>query len=83
MARFKEVDRNPRFRPIVLEAQLQPGSFEYALDYRVDHQLDLSPLRTRYKNDETGAPAYDPAVMLKIVLLAYSKRPASPPVRWS
>ena len=73
MARFKEVDRNPRFLPIVLEAQLQPGSFEYALDYLVDHQLDLSPLRTRYKNDETGAPAYDPAVMLKIVLLAYSR----------
>src|SRR4051812_43466205 len=24
-------------------------------------------------NDETGAPAYDPAVMLKIVLLAYSR----------
>ena len=45
MARFKEVDRNPRFLPIVLEAQLQPGSFEYALDYLVDHQLDLSPPR--------------------------------------
>jgi len=27
----------------------------------------------RYSNDETGAPAYDPAVMLKIVLLAYSR----------
>ncbi len=27
----------------------------------------------RYVNDETGAPAYDPAVMLKIVLLAYSR----------
>ena len=73
MARFKEVDRNPRFLPIVLEAQLQPGSFEYALDYLVDHQLDLSSLRSRYRNDETGAPAYDPAVMLKIVLLAYSR----------
>lgn len=73
MARFKEADRNPRFLPIVLEAQLQPGSFEYALDYLVDHQLDLNSLRSRYRNDETGAPAYDPAVMLKIVLLAYSR----------
>jgi transposase len=73
MARFKEVDRSPRFLPIVLEAQLQPGSFEYALDYLVDHELDLSHLRSRYRNDDTGAPAYDPAVMLKIVLMAYSR----------
>ena len=73
MARFKEVDRSPRFLPIVLEAQLQPGSFEYALDYLVDHELDLDRLNARYRNDDTGAPAYNPAVMLKIVLLAYSR----------
>jgi transposase len=73
MARFKEIDRSPRFLPVVLEAQIQPGSFEYALDYLVDHELDLSGLAGRYRNDGTGAPAYDPAVMLKIVLLAYSR----------
>jgi transposase len=27
----------------------------------------------RYKNDETGAPAYNPAIMLKIALYAYSR----------
>ena len=27
----------------------------------------------RYKNDEVGAPAYDPAILLKIVLYAYSR----------
>ena len=27
----------------------------------------------RYKNDNTGAPAYDPAILLQIVLFAYSK----------
>ena len=27
----------------------------------------------KFKNDETGRPAYDPKVMLKIILLAYSK----------
>lgn len=32
MARYKIVDRGPRFLPIVLEAQLIPGSFEHALD---------------------------------------------------
>lgn len=50
-----------------------PGSFEYALDYLIDNELDLSGFDNRYNNDTTGAPAYEPAVMLKIVLLAYSR----------
>jgi len=73
MARYKIVDRSPRLLPIVLDAQLVTGSFEYALDYLIDHEIDLSELDRRYRNDDTGAPAYDPAVMLKIVLLAYSR----------
>ena len=73
MARYKVVDRSPRFLPIVLDAQLMTGSFEYALDYLIDHEIDLSEIAKRYTNDATGAPAYDPAVMLKIVLLAYSR----------
>jgi|ERR1035437_3557276 hypothetical protein len=31
MARYKVVDRNPRFLPVILDAQLMVGSFEYAL----------------------------------------------------
>jgi transposase len=73
MARYRLVDRSAKFIPVVLDAQIQPGSFEYALDYLVDNELDLSALHERYNNDETGAPAYDPAVLLKIVLLAYSR----------
>jgi transposase len=73
MARYKPVDRSPKFIPVVLDAQIQPGSFEYALDYLIDNEIDLSGLHARYDNDEGGAPAYDPAVMLKIVLLAYSR----------
>ncbi|MFC3110652.1 IS1182 family transposase [Undibacterium arcticum] len=73
MARYKVVDRSPRFLPVILDAQLMPGSFEYALDYLIDHEIDLSGLDARYSNDATGAPAYNPAVMLKIVLLAYSR----------
>lgn len=42
-----------------------PGSIAYALDYLIDHGLD--------NNDATGAPAYDPAVPLKIVLLPYNR----------
>ncbi len=73
MARYKPVDRSPKFIAVVLDAQIQPGSFEYALDYLIDNEIDLSALHGRYDNDEGGAPAYDPAVMLKIVLLAYSR----------
>jgi hypothetical protein len=42
MARYKVVDRSPKFLPVVLDAQIQPGSFEYALDYLIDHEIDLS-----------------------------------------
>ena len=70
MARYKLVDRSPRLLPVNLAAQLMPGSFEHALDYLIDSEIDLSGIEKRYVNDETGAPAYDPAVMLKIVLLA-------------
>ena len=73
MARYKPVDRNPRFLPVVLSEQIQPGTFEFALDHLVDHELDLSALDARFNNDEVGASAYDPRVMLKIVLLAYSR----------
>ena len=73
MARYKIVDRSPRFLPIVLEAQLIPGSFEHALDILVDTEIDFSRLAKRFCNDDGGAPGYDPAVMLKIVLLAYSR----------
>ncbi len=73
MARYKLVDRSPRFLPIVLESQLIPGSFEHALDVLIDTEVDLSRLAKRFRNDATGAPAYDPAVMLTIVLLAYSR----------
>ena len=73
MARFKSVNMSPRFLPVVLEQQLIPGTFEFALHALIDSEFDLSGLAGKFRNDATGAPAYDPAVMLKIVLLAYSR----------
>lgn len=73
MPRYKPIDRSPRFLPVILSEQIQPGSFEFALDHLIDNELDLSSLDLLFKNDETGASAYDPRVMLKIVLLAYSR----------
>ena len=38
-----------------------------------EEKLDLTIFHTRYKNDDNGHLAYDPAILLKIVLLAYSR----------
>ena len=73
MARYKPQDRNSLLLPVVLSKQILPGSFAFALDYVVDSELDLNPLDDRFKNDEVGTSAYEPRVMLKIVLLAYSQ----------
>lgn len=73
MARYKPQDRNGLFLPVILSEQIIPGSFAFALDYLIDHELDLSELDARFCNDEVGASAYDPRVMLKIVLFAYSQ----------
>ena len=73
MARFKPVHKGMKLLPVDLERQLVPGTFEHALNYLVDHELDLAALEARYSNDQVGASAYAPAVLLKIILLAYSR----------
>jgi transposase len=73
MARYKQVFRGMKLIPLSLEDQIQPGTFEFALNYLVDSELDFAPLDANFKNDETGASAYDPRTMFKIVLLAYSR----------
>jgi transposase len=72
MARYKHIDTNPRFLPVDLARQLLPGTFEHALNYLIDCELDLTAFDARYQNDATGAPAYPPAVLLKVILAAYA-----------
>jgi transposase len=74
MAKYKEYDYSQgKFIPISFDKQILPGTFEHTLHYLIDNEIDLSAFDLRYNNDETGAPAYDPRIMLKIVLYAYSK----------
>ena len=74
MARYKDVHYDQdKFIPVSFHKQILPGTFEYTLSYLIDHELDLSVFDTRYCNDETGAPAFDPAVLLKIIIYAYSR----------
>ena len=74
MARYKDVNYDQtKLLPINFSEQILPGSFEYTVNYLVDNELDLSAFDSRYKNDETGSPAYDPAILLKIILAAYAR----------
>jgi len=74
MARYKHYDYNQtKMIPLRFADQIQPGTFEYTLSHVVDNDLDMSVFESRYRNDYNGAPAYDPAILLKIVLFAYSR----------
>jgi transposase len=74
MARYKDYNYNQsKLIPIRFSEQIIPGSFEHTVNYLIDHEIDLSVFNVWYKNDEYGAPAYDPALLLKIVLVAYSR----------
>ena len=69
-------DHNQRqgvFVSVNLDQQIQPGTFEYTLNFLIDNKLDLSIFHHKYHNETTGRPAYDPALLLKIVLMAYSR----------
>jgi transposase len=74
MARYKHYDYSQmKMLPVSFAAQILPGTFEHTLNRLVDEDFDLSVFEVRYKNDETGAPAYDPAILLKVILFAYSR----------
>lgn len=73
----------PRFKPsdyeqdlllsVALGKQIVKGSLDWAIHELIEHRIDLTNLDKRYNNDRTGAPAYNPRVMLKIVLAGYSR----------
>jgi transposase len=74
MARYKPVDRHlSKLLPVKFSEQILPGTFEYAVNWLVEHEIDLRVFDARYRNDEIGASAYDPCVLLKVVLLGYAR----------
>jgi transposase len=73
MARYKDVDSGLKFLAVDLSRQLLPGTFEHALGHLLDHELDLSHFDAHYDNDLRGSTAYPPAMLLKVVLFAYSQ----------
>jgi len=74
MAKYKRYDYAQRVLiPVALEEQLVPGTLEFAIHTLVENRLDMSVFDVNYQNDKTGRHAYNPKVLLKVVLLAYSR----------
>jgi transposase len=72
----------PKFKPddyhqavmvaINYQDRLQPSALGYSQRDLTVSILDLSISLSGYRNDYAGRPAYYPAVLLKIILFAYS-----------
>jgi transposase len=74
MAKYKQTNnRQGQFIPVIFDEQILPGTIEHAICDIIDHHLDITVFDARYKNDTTGAPAVPPAILLKIILVCYSK----------
>ncbi len=58
---------------VSLEDQIVPGTLEFAIHTLVEERMDVSRFDEKYQNDETGRLAYDPKVLLKVVLFGYSR----------
>ena len=74
MPRYKPVNlHQDAFVAIRFDRQILPGTFEYALHHLLEETIDLSAFDALYANDALGARAYDPKVLLKIVLFGYAR----------
>ena len=74
MAKYKPYDYSQRVMiPVSLEEQLVPGTLEFAIQTLVEDRMDMAVFEDRYQNDETGRMAYDPKILLKVVLLGYAR----------
>jgi transposase len=74
MARYKDYSYTQGIMiPVDFTQQILPGTLEHTIHWLVENRIDMTGLEKKYKNDDTGAPAYDPRIVLKIVLLAYSR----------
>ena len=74
MARYKDYSYEQGIMiPVDFTKQVVPGTIEHTIHWIVDNKINLSGISVKYRNDKTGASAYNPAILLKIILLAYSR----------
>lgn len=72
MARYKSYSNDKIEKEIAFGEKILPGTVEYTINEMVEHEIDMSFFDIHYKNNVTGASAYNPKILLKIVLYAFS-----------
>jgi transposase len=74
MPNFKKYSYDQTAMVVInFEEQLQPNTFEFTLHRLIENHIDLATFYDKYSNDGGGRSAYDPAILLKIILFAYAK----------
>jgi transposase len=74
MAKYKRYDYSQSvLLPVSLGEQLVPGTLEFAIHTLVERRMDMTVFDDNYQNDDTGRSAYNPKILLKVVLLGYSR----------
>ena len=74
MPNFKKYHYNQDSMVVInFEQQIEQNPFAYSVHRLIDETVDLSAFYEKYSNDRGGRSAYDPALLLKLILFAYSK----------
>ena len=74
MAKYKDYNYSQSIMvPVSLEKQLAPGTLEHAIHHIIEYRFDISSFNRRLSNDKAGRPAFNPKILLKIILLGYSR----------
>jgi transposase len=76
MAKYKHTEAESgqgMFLTVNLKEQLLPGTFEYMLNELVGTKIDTGVFDANYKNDEKGATAIPPRILIKLITYGYLK----------
>ncbi len=74
MAKYKSYNYSQTVMlPVSLDDQLMESTIEFAIHILVEEIMDMTRFDAKFKNDETGCKAYNPKILLKIILLAYAR----------
>ncbi len=73
MAKFRTCDYDQmNILPVSIDNQISPYTLEFVI-HQIIEDLDLCYFNIRYNNDKIGRKAINPKVLLKIILLGYSR----------
>lgn len=74
MARYRQTDKyqDNVFLPITLSEQIITGTIAATIQHMIDIKIDMTCFDEKTNNDITGRPAYNPRILLKLILFAYS-----------